>query len=452
MSRIAIVADDLTGANANGSLLAGRGFSAATCLTPEAWDEEDFALIDAVSITTDSRLLPSAEARRKVFDGFRILLAHNAAVVLSKRIDSTLRGNIGSEIEAALAAIDESGRWKEPALAVVVPAFPASQRIAVGGYLVVNGVPLARSPVAHDPASRLDTSKFVDIIARQTDLPIAWVPLATTLDGAVAVRREILERRAAGMRVFACDAVTDDDIATIAEAMREVSFPVLAVDPGPFTAAMADARIGTNVRRELQNNLLVVIGSATDLVRRQVEALRLARSCAIVRADCCALVDPQRRADAIARTVAAISAKAGSAEVYGVCTTECAADVLALDELATRHAISVPKASTRINSGLAEIAEVLLLNPDLRFGGLYTSGGEVTVAVTRQFRALGFSVRDEVLPLAVYGHLIGGRFPGLPMVTKGGFVGDSSGIVRCVDYLLTKISSQRKPSENQGAR
>ena len=448
MSRIAIVADDLTGANANGSLLAGKGFSAATCLAPEAWDEDGFAHIDAVSITTDSRLLPAAEARRRVFNGFRALLAHNEAVVLSKRIDSTLRGNIGSEIEAALAAIDESGRWKETALAVVVPAFPASQRIAVGGYLLVNGIPLVRSPIAREPASHLESSQFVDIIARQTDLPIAWVPLATVLEGAGAVRREILAGRTAGVRIFACDAVTDEDVATIAEAMREVSFPVVAVDPGPFTAAMAEVRIGATARRALSNNLLVVVGSVTELVRRQMEALLLERSCAIVRADCRALVDPERRADAIERTVAAISAKAGSAEIYGVCTSERAADVLALDELAARHGISVPKASARINSGLAEIAEALLARPDLRFGGLYTSGGEVTVAVTRQFRALGFSVRDEVLPLAVYGRLIGGRFPDLPMVTKGGFVGDGSGIVRCVDYLLAKISSRVRPSES----
>jgi uncharacterized protein YgbK (DUF1537 family) len=448
MPRITIVADDLTGANDNLSLLAGKGFSAATCLAPEAWDEDGFANIDAVAITTDSRLLSSAEAGRRVFAGFRILLAHNAPVVLSKRIDSTLRGNVGSEIEAAMAAIDESGRWKETALAIVVPAFPASQRIAVGGYLIVNGVPLVRSPIARDPASRLDTSKFVDIIARQTDLPIAWVPLAIVLEGAAAVRREILAGRDGGVRIFACDAVTDEDIATIAEAMREVSFPVVAVDPGPFTAAMAEVRIGTYARRERQNNLLVVVGSVTELARRQMEALLLARPCAIVRADCRALVDPERRADAIACTVAAISAKAGSAEIYGVCTSERAADVLALDELAARHGISVAATSARINRGLAEIAEGLLANSDLRFGGLYTSGGEVTVAVTRQFRALGFSVRDEVLPLAVYGRLIGGRFPDLPMVTKGGFVGDASGIVRCVDYLLAKISSRVGTSES----
>lgn len=450
MPRIAIVADDLTGANANGALLAGKGFTAATCLAPEVWEGDAFADIDAVTLTTDSRLLPAAEARRRVSGGFRALLAHGTPEVLAKRIDSTLRGNLGPEIDAALEAIDESGLWSEPALAVVVPAFPGSQRIAVGGYLLVNGVPLVRSPIAREPTANLDTSQFVDLLARQSRLQVAWVPLATVLEGAETLRRQILARRAGGARIVACDAVTDEDIATIAAALREVPFPVVAADPGPFTAAMADARIGAASRAELHNNVLLVVGSVTALVRRQLEALRLARPCAITRVDCSALVDPARREGAVAEAVAAVTARTGSAGVYGVCTAEQAEDVLPLEELAARHGIDVPQASVRINSGLAEIAEALLAVPGLRLGGLYTSGGEVTVAVTHRFRALGFSVRDEVFPLAVYGHLLGGRFPDLPMVTKGGFVGDSAGMVRCIDYLVTKISSQVKPADNHG--
>lgn len=90
-----------------------------------------------------------------------------------------------------------------------------------------------------------------------------------------------------------------------------------------------------------------------------------------------------------------------------------------------------------------------LQKKELRLGGLYTSGGEVTVAVARRLRASGFSVRGEVLPLAVYGRLIGGEYPDFPMVTKGGFVGDSESIVQCVNYLFTKISTQTRLPEDE---
>jgi uncharacterized protein YgbK (DUF1537 family) len=446
MSRIAIVADDLTGANDTGSLLAGKGFSAATCLVPGMGEGEDFAGIDAVSLTTDSRLLPEAEARRRVGAGFAWLLAGAAPVVLAKRIDSTLRGNLGGEIEAALDAVEESGHWSETALAVVVPAFPSSGRIVLGGYLVVNGVPLERSPIARDPGCPLDSSRLVEILARQSSGQPAWVSEGTVLEGVEAVRRAIQAHRAAGARIVACDAVTEEDIATIAAALCEVSFPVVAADPGPFTAALAEARIGAALRRERCDNVALVVGSVTELARRQIEALRLAHPCAILRVDGAALVDPDRSGETIAASIAALAGRAGSARIYGVCTAERAEDVLCLETLAARHGLDVPTVSARINAGLAEIAEALLAEKSLRLGGLYSSGGEVTVAVARRLKARGFSVRDAVLPLAVYGHLIGGRFPGLPMVTKGGFVGGADGIVRCIDYLVTKISSQARPA------
>ena len=95
---------------------------------------------------------------------------------------------------------------------------------------------------------------------------------------------------------------------------------------------------------------------------------------------------------------------------------------------------------------LAHVAQETLKNESLRIGGLYTSGGEVTVSVMRALETGGFSVRVMVLPLAVYGHIIGGQHPDLPMITKGGFVGDKDSLVECMEYLFTKISSRKRPA------
>lgn len=444
MSRIMMVADDLTGANANGSLLANKGFSAATCLSENLWDAQYFSDFDAVTLNTDSRLLPEKIAWQKVYEGFRLLLADSSPKVLAKRIDSTLRGNLGAEIDAALCAVNDSSLSSEPALAVVVPAFPASSRFAVGGYLVVNGIPLEKSPIAKDPIRPITTSRFVEIIRQQVDKPVSYISLETILKGSEEIKKEIEKLRNAGNRIICCDAVTNEDIAVIAEAMKDVSYPVIAVDPGPFTASMADVRVPPKTRLELEDRALVIVGSVTELVQRQMETLRLAKKCVIPHVDCRALVNQATRNKTIQNTIEQIISKAGTAEVYGVCTAERNEDVISLDDMARENNIPVHVVSERINTGLAEIGEALLDEKELLLGGIYTSGGEVTVAVARQLDASGFSVRDEVLPLAVYGRLIGGKYPNLPMVTKGGFVGDNGSIVECVNYLFTKISSQTK--------
>ena len=451
--KIAVIADDLTGSNVDGALLRAEGFSSATCLDSSDWDEEAFAGVEAIAVSTDSRLLSPEEAREKVRKAVS-MLASKQPVLFAKRIDSTLRGNLGAEIETALEAIDEENRKRAIALgqmqesvnlslAVVVPAYPESGRIAAGGYLLVHGMALQCSPIAKDPANPLSSSSIAAIIASQTDLPIAGIGLDSVLAGTECVRGKICDIYAQGYRIAVCDAVSDADIATIAGALHATDFPVLAVDPGPFTAKLASVRVSSS-RVACNNRVLAIIGSASELTRKQVQALFLAHDTHFVKVDSAKLLDSTLREAEIERAVDTIGNAPETASVVGVHTVAHKEDVLPLLELAEKLGVSTGDVSQAINTALAEIAKKALSLPQLRIGGLYTSGGEITVSVIRTIGGKGFSVRDEVLPLAVYGHVIKGEYPGLRMVTKGGFVGDAKGLVQCIDYLLTKISTQTR--------
>ena len=79
-------------------------------------------------------------------------LATPRACLLHQTHRFGLRGNVGPGIDAmldGLAAVENSDR-----LAVVVPAYPQAGRVAVGGYLLMNGILLQRSDVACDPRHR----------------------------------------------------------------------------------------------------------------------------------------------------------------------------------------------------------------------------------------------------------------------------------------------------------
>ena len=436
MCEVAVIADDLTGANAAGALLAGKGLKVLTSLGLEGFMSIRSTEFDAICVSTDSRLVPAASAREAVRAAVAAFMPLRPRVV-TKRIDSTLRGNVGAEIEAALEAMGGE------ALAVVVPVFPASGRIAVGGYLIVNGVPLEKTAIANDPATPVHSSRPAAIIAEQTALPVGRLDLSTVMAGADAIAAAILAARHSGTRILVADAVTDADIAAIATGLAQLDIPILSADPGPFTSALAEAR-GVGTRRTLEDAVLLTIGSASDLTCRQIEALRLAESCALTRIDCRRLILDTTRAEEISRAVRFLRDHAGTAPVLGVYTVERRADVYLLEELARESGLALHEVSTRINSGLAEVSATLLGDAASRIGGLYTSGGEVTLAVARRLGAVGFSVRDEVLPLAVYGRLVQGSCHDLPIVTKGGFVGDTQSLVQCVRYLKTKISTRTK--------
>ena len=449
--KIAIIADDLTGANVDGALLNAEGFSSATCIDVTGWDEEAFAGADAVAVSTDSRLLASEEARERVRQA-ALMLARKRPLMFGKRIDSTLRGNLGAEIEAALEAIDTENRaiaasegkgeqLCHPTLAVVVPAYPGSGRLAVGGYLIVHGQALQCSPIAKDPANPLQSSVTTHIIASQTALPIAHVGLRTVMDGELAVFKAISRNYTDGARIVVCDAVSDADIAAIAKALKHTDFPVMSVDPGPFTAKLAAERV-PRTGMAFKNRILAIIGSASELTRKQLDALFLAHNTHFARVDCSRFLTPDTREHEIAAAVGHVSSAPKEATVIGVCTVATEKDVLPLRDLAAQLGITTGDISVRINTALAEIAERVLVLKSLHIGALYTSGGEVTVAVIRRLGGKGFSVRDEVLPLAVYGRLLQGSYHQIPMLTKGGFVGDATSLVHCIEYLQTKISTQ----------
>jgi uncharacterized protein YgbK (DUF1537 family) len=129
--RILVLADDLTGALEAGAKFAGQGIrtlvSTELNLRPKGCDES----IGVLVIDAETRHLPAAEAGQRVRE-----LAHAAGEqgfrYLYKKTDSTLRGNIASELGALAEAFPGSAL-------LYVPAYPRMGRTVKRGMLYVHG-------------------------------------------------------------------------------------------------------------------------------------------------------------------------------------------------------------------------------------------------------------------------------------------------------------------------
>src|SRR5262245_35206031 len=174
---VTLIADDLTGACDAGAPFAGRApvgvFVAPTSPGPE-WT--------VAAVDTESRELLAADAAAATQAAVGRLGARLPGGLLFKKIDSTLRGPIGAELEALLAV---SGRQ----VALVCPAFPAQGRTVSAGTLLVNERPAHESPIARDPAYPGSTSDVAEIVRRGTVRPVSLVPLERVRgDNAALVR------------------------------------------------------------------------------------------------------------------------------------------------------------------------------------------------------------------------------------------------------------------------
>src|SRR5947207_7783754 len=124
---LTIIADDLTGACDTGALFAARGPVPVT-VWPDPAPRAPVGVVD-----TESRALAPADAARRVS-----AVARNVARTrLFKKIDSTLRGPIGAELDALLRASTSSTG------ALVCPALPSEHRVVVERVLTVRAVPVA---------------------------------------------------------------------------------------------------------------------------------------------------------------------------------------------------------------------------------------------------------------------------------------------------------------------
>lgn len=235
------------------------------------------------------------------------------------------------------------------------------------------------------------------------------------------------------------DATTDTDIQMIAQAAENSKLPAFCVDPGPFTAQFAHLRYSSE--RKMTNKVFIAIGSVSDLTQRQIRKLKYDRKVWLETVLVQELIDISRNEKKAKPIVDKLLSKAQQFDVIGIDTVEAPEDVCNLAHIAEKNGMTMLEASTALNKGIAEVTGQFLSHPDSTVRGLYISGGDVTVSVVHRLGGNGFLLKDEVEPLAVYGHLIGGKCDGYSIVTKGGFVGNDNTLVHCIDYLSTKVSS-----------
>ena len=224
MPIIGAVADDLTGANTTGVLLARSKARTAVFFNEKAaLKAKGVAELDAILISSNSRPMPPAAAKAYVTDA-TLALKNMGVKYFSKRIDTTLRGGIGHEIDAMLDVIGED------AVAVVVPAMPQSRRIVVGGYSVIDNVALIRTPVAQDVRTPVRENYVPKLLDAQTTRKVGLVTLGDVLDGVPAIKTALKAQRENGAEVIVVDAITIEDVEAIARAVVELGWNVLAVD------------------------------------------------------------------------------------------------------------------------------------------------------------------------------------------------------------------------------
>jgi D-threonate/D-erythronate kinase len=432
--KVGVIADDLTGANATGVKLVKQGFEAATMVY---YDQPPVSgSYNAVCIDTDSRYARKDVAEMRIKKSLENLKNWGADVIC-KRIDSTVRGNIGIEIDTVLNELGEKS------IAVVVASFPDSSRITSGGYLLVNGVPVQATDVAKDPVTPLTESYVPSIIRKQSEHRVAHLGLETVLQGKEIILQDLKRQIQEGNRILVLDAVTDEEIEDIAHAMALIDdYQLVPVDPGPLTAYYSKAYTSQHT---LSKKIIVTVGSVTSLSAQQLNYLIDKTNANPVYVDAGKLASISDSWEKeVDRVVKQALEQISQQDILIITTNSPSAKRLDLKRLAEEQDVSQDQLAKRIADGLGKITRIVIQSTTYEIGGCFSSGGDVTASLCSVGRAEGIKLKDEVLPLVAYGEFIGGYFDGIPLATKGGMVGDKKAIYTIVKHLLAVQTSTKQ--------
>ena len=425
MQKYIVIADDLTGSNATCSLFKKIGLRAASILKLQGDINYD---VDVISYSTASRGLDKEEAYKKVSEAIKIL-KNKDVLVYNKRIDSTLRGNIGTEINAMLDNL------KDDRIAVVIPSYPDSGRIVVNKTMLVNGVLLENSDAGKDPKTPIKTSCVESLVQKDIKYSSTYFTLSDIAQPIEEIAKKIQEAIKKS-RVLIFDAVNNEDIIKISKAIIHSDINIITVDPGPFTLYYSKE---LQKKNHLEKKILMVIGSVTATTKKQIEYILQEEDIFLVKMKVEDFFEKETCLKEIERVIAYIKKGIASYDLFLVTTSPIGDEKKAdLQKLAENLNTTVEEISKIIANTLTETV-VKILKETEKFEGVYSSGGDITIALLEKLKAIGVEIREEVIPLAAYGRIIGGDFPNLKLVSKGGMVGDEKTIKLCLHKIKNDI-------------
>jgi len=401
--QFAVIADDLTGSLDTGLQFHKKGLRT---FVPLSWKNPSVKG-PALSLNTNSRNIPGDEAYLRVYRVCRKIRAEG----LYKKIDSTMRGNVGKEILAILDA-------RKIQKAVVIPTVPVMGRTVEKGILRVHGVPLLQTPYAQDPFHPLATSRLPDLLARETGELVGHIGLKAVRKGPFPLARQIESR---SERLLILDTVSEDDVESIAGACSLLSGKVLPC--GSVTLAdklkIPGVRPAKAGKIKSKGPILIISASRNPRTADQVSEVRKAFPFPLIERDLGGLTHPRliiKEIRNIENQILPLFARS-----KGVILTTTFQNHLEGKEEA-------------ISKSLGRAAAALLKQK--RFGGLVLTGGDLAMGVFTHLSASALRIEDEVLPGIPLSTLADGPFARLRLVTKAGGFGEKDAMVKIVQYLV----------------
>jgi uncharacterized protein YgbK (DUF1537 family) len=423
MTRLAIIADDLSSATDCGAQIVRNGLSVVVPFGGYSLPTQA-RTAQVISVDTDSRSLSPDQAYDKVKAASQQLAAEGWTDFY-KSVDSTLRGNLGPEIEAVLDIA-------RPDCAVIAPAFPKYGRTTVDGVQYLHGSPLHETEFGTDPTAPVRDAHIARRLAEGSRRKAGQLTLDQLRAGPTQIKSAVGGLLADGIELVVVDIAEQEDLKRICLGLAQsglrvvwvgstglAEFVPLALEvPSPFDTFGQDHRLDPRPA-------LALVGSASETTREQLRYAQTSNQLKIISLNPARLIENGATAaaeleQANSRLRAAIDAGDDAALVVSASRDEIAAT----QQFGAALNLSAAQVAQRIVDGLAQAGSILVRED--RISGIVATGGDTANALCSTLGAQALEILGEVEAGIPIMRLLGEQ--SLPLVTKAGGFGSLAAI------------------------
>ena len=425
---IYVIADDLTGANDTGVQFVKNNYKTmVSILEDESLDIVVPDDLDVFVIDTETRETGEKIARNRIKNIFEKLNINKEDIVY-KKVDSTLRGNVGVEIEGIMNILKKD-------ICIFSPSFPSQQRITMGRYLIVQQKLLGSSEYSSNNLKQVENSFIPFLLKKQTDFPVGQIDLKDVAKGPKTILSKINELYQKGNKIIVIDSTNEEHLRDIFASGLKFNESVL------FSGSAGLANHFPNVNNnnedlkiKIEDNkgpVIVVVGSRNAIMEDQINYLKNRLNFTELKID---LEQVFSNKDRILDNYAAEGIKAikGNHDLV-IHTGAIYNEEKSINKkLMLKYHLTFRELEIKIKNFLGELTFKIVENSNVR--NLVLSGGDVALGVCKELNIYNMSILDELLPgipLAIANY----KNYKLNIITKAGGFGKEDALYNIINKL-----------------
>jgi uncharacterized protein YgbK (DUF1537 family) len=430
MTRLAIIADDLSSATDCGAQMVRSGLSVVVPLGGYSLPAQARAA-QVISVDTDSRSLPSEEAYAKVSMAVQELVAQGWTSFY-KSVDSTLRGNLGAEIEAVLDVV-------QPDCAVVAPAFPKYDRTTVEGVQYLHGRPLHETEFGTDPTAPVTDGDIARRLAEGSRRSAGRITLDQLRAGPAQTLSAIRRMLSDGIEFVVVDIAEQEDLKRICIGLSQSDLSIVWVGstglaefvPLAFDVTNRSISIHQDHRTD-SRPALALIGSGSETTRQQLQYAQIHNGLHVIYLDAARIIQNSTAAnDELVRARADIMTAIDEGHDAALVVRASREEIAATQQLGAALNLSPAQVAQRIVDALSQAGCDLVR--ENRISGVIATGGDTANALCNALDAQALEILGEVEAGIPIMRLIGEH--SLPLVTKAGGFGSPAAIADALEKV-----------------